>query len=80
MPTKEEWERLIVVGKTNDMPLSGYRSWSNGTYNLQGTSGYYWSSSPNGAASYYAYFLVGGGSIANNNRRAGGFAVRCVKH
>ena len=80
MPTKEEWEKLIKAGKTNNMPLAGDRNWNNGTYYNQGSYGFYWSSSPNGTTSYYAYFSPGSGNIASNYSRANGFSVRCVKH
>lgn len=86
LPTKEEWEqsfgiiwedKLFAFLKLN---FAGYREYSNGQFNLQGSSGYYWSSTPNGTYSYYAYFYSGGGGIAIGNNRGIGFSVRCIKN
>lgn len=85
LPTKEEWEEsfdFIWESKLFDfLKLShwGYRHYSGGQYNNQGSYGYYWSSSPNGAYAYYAFFVSGGGDIASYDVRGYGFSVRCLK-
>ena len=71
-----------TIRNTLKLPLSGARSWGDGSYFSQGTSGFYWSSSLNGTSiSYSTYFASAGSTIAYNaNARAYGFAVRCVRH
>jgi hypothetical protein len=63
------------------MPFAGYRLYSDGSPNGQGSYGYYWSSSPH---STNARMLVFNASLiypqySNNNRSYGSF-VRCFRN
>jgi len=77
IPSKDEWEQIIDAGI--QIPLAGYRLWSNGQYYSQGSNASYWSSSPYGVGSSNASLYSGGGNIANASTRAYGFSVRCLK-
>ena len=86
LPTKEEWEQSFeIIWKDQlfdflKLNFAGYRYYSNGQYNSQGSYGYYWSSTPVSNYSYNANFYSGGGSIANVYNRGFGFSVRCLKN
>ena len=59
------------------LPAAGNRSNSDGSLNMAGLVGYYWSSTPNGTNAYIWRFNSGDFYI-NTNSRATGFSVRCV--
>jgi hypothetical protein len=60
------------------LPMAGNRSNSNGSLNLVGSDGIYWSSTVDGTNSSYLYFYSNYASMSNSNR-AYGFSVRCLK-
>ena len=60
------------------LPLAGYRSLSNGSLDLVGSYGNYWSSTVLGTFAYYLYFSSSNAYLDGNNR-AYGLSVRCLK-
>ena len=60
------------------LPMAGYRSSSNGSLNVVGSAGFYWSSTVGGDLSRHLRFHSSdAGTI--NDRRAHGYSVRCLK-
>ena len=60
------------------LPMAGYRDDSNGSLNLVGAFGLYWSSTVSGASARYLYFSSSSASMSDFNR-ANGYSVRCLK-
>jgi len=60
------------------LPMAGYRRFDDGSINLVGTRGRYWSSTVNGDYSQNLYFSSSS-SGTNPVNRANGAAVRCIK-
>ncbi|MEY3376512.1 MAG: hypothetical protein RL463_822 [Bacteroidota bacterium] len=60
------------------LPLTGYRSDSNGLLREVGTFGYYWSSTVSSTNARSLSFSSSSASM-NTNGRANGFSVRCIK-
>ncbi len=72
---------IIVYFLTDGfLPAVGYRHYSGGTLNNQGTNGNYWTSSQASKSTAGEWEFTSGGSylVAANNK-ANGFSVRCVK-
>src|SRR5574344_1274050 len=59
------------------LPAAGYRIYD-GTANVRGTYGRYWSSTPDGVNACYLFFNLGNAGMVSLSR-ACGFSVRCVK-
>lgn len=88
LPTQAEWETERLSWSSADTagafasPLklvaAGYRARANGTIELAGSYGYYWSSSVDGS---WVRVLNVTGTTANfyNSSRADGFNIRCIK-
>lgn len=88
LPTETELnaERTSWTGSNNaagafasplKLPVSGRRSFSDGSLSSVGTAGYYWSSNDIGTDSRYLYFLSSNASMITY-RRATGASVRCI--
>jgi hypothetical protein len=60
------------------LPVAGYRSNSDGSFNFVGGSGYYWSSTVSDSLARSLIFNSGGAFMFSNGR-AHGFSVRCIK-
>jgi uncharacterized protein (TIGR02145 family) len=60
------------------LPMAGYRNYSNGSLNLVGSYGYYWSSTVAGAYAGNLYFYSSD-ALMGSSSRADGFSVRCLK-
>jgi uncharacterized protein (TIGR02145 family) len=60
------------------LPVTGFRSGLDGSFQYVGDRGYYWSSTVNGISSNYLVIDTGFISI-NPNTRGYGFSVRCIK-
>ncbi|MFZ8835965.1 MAG: FISUMP domain-containing protein, partial [Flavobacteriales bacterium] len=59
--------------------LAGGDRSSNGSFNVVGNYGYFWSASPNGALAWNRLLLSGYTGVSRNyNNRRNGFSVRCV--
>lgn len=84
LPTKDQWTEIyneIWVDWINKLlSKAGYRNYSDGSLNNQGSFGYYWSSSPATTYGYYLYFNSTAVYPAGTNYRALGFSVRCLKN
>ena len=88
IPTKEQWEQICKpfwqewerLSKELNLPMNGYRNFSDGSLNDQSSVAYYWSSSPNTTGAYNLYFPTTAVFPAVNSNRAYGFSVRCVKN
>ena len=88
LPTLTEWdsERLSwtanssvgAYGSPLKLPLTGHRSWYDGSFFSVGSVGYYWSSSVTGNNSNSLIFHSGSASMNTSSRR-NGFSVRCIK-
>ena len=88
LPTDTELEAERASWGTNNaagafgsplkLPMSGYRSYSNGSLGYVGTYGYYWSSTVSGTSSRYLNFSSSN-AIMDTFYRAFGFSVRCLK-
>jgi uncharacterized protein (TIGR02145 family) len=88
LPTDAEWQAELDSWSSDDaagafasplkLPVAGRRGYSDGSLNIVGSGGYYWSSTVGGAnASYLSFY--GSGADMFSNRRAVGFSVRCLK-
>ena len=65
---------------TATLPAAGYRNYSSGLTNNQGSNAYYWSSSTNGTSNgYYLNFNSSYVNPSNNADYSNGFNVRCVR-
>ena len=62
------------------LPMSGYRERTNGSINIVGTGGVYWSSTVSGASSRDLFFQSGSASIGTADSRAQASSVRCLKN
>ena len=70
----------ISSSSTTWYPASGYRNDNDGSLNLVGDFGYYWSASPGSGSVYYLYFYSGRVYPSyNDNYRAYGLFVRCLQ-
>ena len=71
-----------ALGSLLKLPITGYRSRSNGSLTNVGTYGYYWSDTVSSANTANTSNLFLGNSDAgiDSNTRARGFAVRCTKN
>ena len=88
LPTQAEWEAERQSWSTNNaagafasplkLPVAGYRSISDGSLNLVGSYGYYWSSTVDGTFSRVLRCDSSGADMYSGTR-AGGFSVRCLK-
>ena len=88
LPTEAEWEAERASWISNNaagaiasplkLPLAGYRYYSDGSLDVVGTAGYYWSSTVSGSG---ARRLLFGSGIAGmgTDGRADGNSVRCLK-
>lgn len=88
IPTTAEWVAERASWSNNNsagafasplkLPVAGYRSYSNGSLNSVGSSGYYWSGTVDGT--YAQYLGFGSGSAYMHlYYRTYGFSVRCLK-
>ncbi len=85
LPTKTEWEAELASWSSNDrdgayasplkLTVVGNRDWINGSLDVVGVRGYYWSSGVDGALLFFAEF----GAFMNARPRAAGHSVRCIK-
>ena len=88
LPTAIEMDNLVsaesiintssAASSSLAFSASGYRNYSNGTVNNEGSGVDYWTSSVSGTLARSRYFISGGTS-ANSINRANGVAVRCLK-
>jgi len=88
LPTDTELEAERASWGTNNaagafgsplkLPMSGYRSYSNGSLFNVGTFGRYWSSTVSGTGSRSLVFNSSNANM-NTSNRAYGFSVRCLK-
>jgi len=88
LPTKTELDAEQVSWGTSNaagafasplkLPMSGFRSRSNGSLYNVGTTGYYWSSTVSGTYSRALNFNSSAATMATSIR-AYGFSVRCLK-
>ncbi len=60
------------------LPSAGFRFYSSGSMDSQGTDGLMWSSSVSGSGPWALHFFAGGASWGGNYRTYG-FSVRCVR-
>jgi uncharacterized protein (TIGR02145 family) len=60
--------------------MAGYRSYSDGSLNDQGSYGYYWSSSPDSPYANNMYFDSSYVKPQTSNDRAATLSVRCFKN
>ncbi len=60
------------------LPVAGYRGFSNGSLNVVGSAGLYWSSTVGGSGASSLYFYSSSASMGSN-ARASGFSVRCLE-
>ena len=74
IPGKESGQNLVL-------PAAGFRNYSTGASNNQGSIGNYWSSSvpAAGVTASYVYFNSAGKLMPTTYGRAYGFSVRCVQ-
>ena len=89
IPTEAEWdaERKSWISNNSlgafasplKLPVAGYRFSSNGSLNLVGSRGRYWSSAVHGTDAELLLFSSGGASVGSTDR-ADGNSVRCIKH
>jgi uncharacterized protein (TIGR02145 family) len=89
LPTNAELDAERLSWISNDpagafasplkLPMAGYRLISNGSLNVVGSRGYYWSSSTAPTNSRYLYF-TSGVAFMNTHNRAFGNSVRCLKN
>ena len=78
---RASWTANTSVGAINSplkLPLAGYRNLSNGTLNLVGSNGYYWSSTVSSPNARGLYFSSSNAYMGTSNRAAG-LSVRCIK-
>ncbi|RLD60208.1 MAG: hypothetical protein DRJ01_10060 [Bacteroidetes bacterium] len=88
IPTEAELDAERASWSSNDaagayasplkLPVAGLRDSSNGSLNVVGSGGFYWSSTINGTSSYSLRF-GSGNAYMGSDRRAYGFSVRCIK-
>ena len=89
VPTYTEWynEEKIISDNGNNadaaysllrLPVTGWRSHSNGSLNNTGSYGYYWSSSV-GDSHARSPHLRSSNAYTNYHPRANGFSIRCIK-
>ncbi len=88
LPTEVELEAERTSWSSNNisgafasplkLPGAGYRYFSNGSLNLVGTNGYYWSSTVNGTFASVLNFYSSN-ALTNLYFRAYGLSVRCIK-
>ena len=67
-----------AFGSPLKLTVGGYRSYSNGSLYLVGSSGYYWSSTVNGIYARYLLFHSSNAYLSSLFR-AYGFSIRCIK-
>jgi len=90
LPTQTEWATVFVASPeiTNyttaassvlHLPAAGKRVYDDGTLNLQGSVGFYWSSAPFSVGAYLLFFNSDSVAFIYYNNRAFGFSVRCIK-
>jgi len=89
LPTSAEWASIFSAeGITNyttaynsrlKLTAAGRRVDINGTVDLQGSYGYYWSSTVTGNNAYSTYFHSSGASSSFGATRARGASVRCIR-
>ena len=89
IPTFTEWTNADANGAwttyTNTygsvlkIAASGFLSNTDGTLDLRGTNGYYWSSSQYDATHTYFLRLLSSGSNMASNFKAYGFTLRCLR-
>jgi uncharacterized protein (TIGR02145 family) len=89
LPTNAELDAERLSWISNDpagafasplkLPMAGYRLISNGSLNVVGSRGYYWSSTTATNNSRYLYF-TSGVAFMNTHNRAFGNSVRCLKN
>lgn len=78
----EEWDSFAqrhADWMFANLPLAGFRDYSSGAYNTQGTYGDYWASSPAGTRGYYVDISSTQVIPGPTNSRADGLSVRCLK-
>jgi uncharacterized protein (TIGR02145 family) len=88
LPTETELEAERLSWSQNNsvgafasplkLPMAGNRNPSDGSLNVVGAVGYYWSSTVSGT--YSRYLIFGGSSSMYDFNRALGFTVRCIKN
>lgn len=96
VPTVFEWVTAVnlITGKTSGwvawdvttlqttlkLPMPGYRGFSDGSMDIQGTYGLYWSSSPSPTYGYGLLFVSTAIDPADDIDRAYGLSMRCLKN
>ena len=88
LPTEAEWEAERTSWSSNNaaeafasplkLPVAGYRNYSNGSLNVVGSYGFYWSSTVVGTYSRFLSFYSSNANMSSNYR-AYGLSVRCLK-
>ncbi|MDA3910529.1 MAG: FISUMP domain-containing protein [Bacteroidales bacterium] len=88
LPTEAEWEAERQSWSSDDaagafasplkLPVAGGRDVSNGSLDVVGSSGYYWSRAVSGAGSRSLYFFSSSAGMSSY-ARANGLSVRCIK-
>ncbi|WP_446010811.1 hypothetical protein [Candidatus Electrothrix sp.] len=93
LPTSAEFQTEINSWSSKDpagafasplkLVLAGYRNYSSGSIDSQGSYGYYWTSTVDN--SFAKNLLLGddfisSGAYINSYRRAAGYSVRCIKN
>lgn len=74
------WTNITTFNTVLKPPLSGVRTWSDGSLVYQGTNGYWWLSSTVNGDGRIVYWHSTGVGPTNYTGRAQGFAVRCVRN
>jgi uncharacterized protein (TIGR02145 family) len=78
---RTSWSQNNSTGAFNSplkLPVAGCRYYNDGSLNIVGSYGNYWSSSVIGTRAWYLEFLSGNAGMYNF-LRAFGFSVRCIK-
>ncbi len=94
LPTKEQWEELIVEcqwswtgsgykvtgpnGNSISLPAAGFRYCSGNVYDV-GSDGNYWSSTPDGSEDAWYLYFDSGGVDMDDCTRCNGQSVRLVQ-
>ena len=90
IPTNTEWINVDASGNWTNwngpfgsmlkLHAAGILGTSDGSLDLRGSDGYYWSSTQaNATGSWNQYFNINGSSVMNNTSKMSGFSVRCIQ-
>jgi uncharacterized protein (TIGR02145 family) len=89
IPTKTEWENADANGGWDNysetynsvlkLHAAGYLYYSDGSFYIRGSYGYYWSSTQHSSPNGWTLDFFSGYSYINFYNRAFGFSVRCLR-